>query len=60
MTQSIVALIVGVAVLLGVALLAAARAKREQKGEHNRERKGEPMARWLDTHPVRDWIRHKH
>ena len=60
MSPSIVALIAGVAVLLCVALLAAARAKREQKREHNGERKREPMARWLDTHPVRDWMPHKH
>ncbi|TCG04599.1 hypothetical protein BZM27_39730 [Paraburkholderia steynii] len=60
MMQSILVLIMGVAVLLCIALLAAARAKREKKGEHSGKRIREPVARWLDTHPVRDWMRHKH
>ena len=51
-SQSMISFVVGIAVLLCVAIFAAARYRREDKDE--------PVTRWLDTHPIRDWLRHKH
>jgi hypothetical protein len=51
MSQSMISFVVGV-VLLCVAIFAATRFRREHKDE--------PVTRWLDTHPIRDWLRHKH
>lgn len=42
----------GIVVLLCVAILAATRYRREHKDE--------PVARWRDVHPIRDWLHHKH
>ena len=47
-----ISLVVGVVVLLCVAIFTAARYRREHEAE--------PVTRWLDTPPVRDWLRHKH
>ncbi|WP_193727898.1 hypothetical protein [Paraburkholderia franconis] len=52
MSQAMISLVVGMAVVLCVAIFAAARYRREYKDE--------PLARWLDTHPIRDWMRHRH
>jgi uncharacterized membrane protein YdcZ (DUF606 family) len=52
MTQSMISFVVGIVVLLCVAILAAARYRREHKDE--------PITRWLDVHPIRDWLHHKH
>ncbi|SAL81407.1 hypothetical protein AWB68_06128 [Caballeronia choica] len=52
MTEPMISLIVGIAVLLCVAVVLMHR--------HRAEHKGEPHARWLDTHPLRDWMRHRH
>jgi len=52
MSQAMISLVVGMAVVLCVAIFAAARYRREYKDE--------PVARWLDTHPIRDWMRHRH
>jgi uncharacterized membrane protein YdcZ (DUF606 family) len=52
MTQSMISFVVGIAVLLCVAIVTAARYKREHKDQ--------PIPRWLDMHPIRDWMRHKH
>jgi hypothetical protein len=52
MTEPMISLIVGIAVLLCVAVLLMHR--------HRAEHKGEPHARWLHTHPLRDWMRHRH
>jgi uncharacterized membrane protein YdcZ (DUF606 family) len=52
MSQSMISFVVGIVVLLCVAILAAAR--------HRREHEDEPVTRWVDTHPIRDWLRHKH
>ncbi|MGF6758755.1 uncharacterized membrane protein YdcZ (DUF606 family) [Paraburkholderia sp. GAS42] len=52
MSQSMVSFVVGIVVLLCVAIFVATRYRREHKDE--------PVARWLDTHPIRDWMRHKH
>jgi heme/copper-type cytochrome/quinol oxidase subunit 2 len=51
MTQSMISLVVGIVVLLCVAILAATRYRREHKDE--------PVARWRDVHPIRDWLHHK-
>ncbi|MFP3566378.1 hypothetical protein [Paraburkholderia sp. SIMBA_030] len=52
MSQSMISFVVGIVVLLCVAIIAAARYRREHKDE--------PVTRWLDAHPIRDWLRHKH
>jgi hypothetical protein len=52
MSQSMISFIVGIAVVLCVAILAVTR--------YRRERKDESFVRWLDSHPIRDWIRHRH
>jgi hypothetical protein len=52
MSQPMISFVVGIAVLLCVAIVAAAR--------YGREHKDEPVTRWLDTHPMRDWMRHRH
>jgi hypothetical protein len=52
MSQSMISFVVGIAVVLCVAIIAAVR--------YGQEHKDEPVARWLDTHPIRDWMRHKH
>lgn len=52
MSQSMISFVVGIVALLCVAMLAAAR--------YRREREDAPVTRWLDTHPIRDWLRHKH
>ena len=52
MTQSMISFVVGIVVLLCVATLATARYRREHKDE--------PGTRWLDVHPIRDWLHHKH
>jgi hypothetical protein len=50
MSQSMISFVVGIAVVLCIAIFVAARYRQEHK---------EPVARWLDTHPIRDWIRHR-
>lgn len=52
MTQSMISFVVGIVVLLRVAILAA--------GRYRREHKDEPVTRWLEAHPIRDWLHHKH
>ncbi|WP_165848077.1 hypothetical protein [Paraburkholderia lacunae] len=52
MSQSMISFVVGIVVVLCVAIFAAIR--------YGRAHKSEPVARWLDTHPIRDWMRHKH
>jgi hypothetical protein len=52
MSQSMVSFVVGIAVVLCLAIFAAARYRREHKDE--------PVVRWLDTHSIREWMRHKH
>ncbi|CAE6764737.1 hypothetical protein [Paraburkholderia haematera] len=52
MSQSMISFVVGIVVLLCVAIFTEARYRREHKDE--------PMTRWLDAHPIRDWLRHKH
>jgi len=46
----IISLLVGIAVLC-ITIFAVARYPREQKVAS--------VARWLDTHPLRDWMRHR-
>jgi len=45
-------LVVGIAVVLCIAVFAATRYRREHKDES--------VVRWLDTHSIREWMRHKH
>jgi hypothetical protein len=52
MSPLMISFVVGIAVLLCVAIFAA----RWYRQEH----KNEPFTQWLDTHPIRDWLRHKH
>jgi hypothetical protein len=52
MSQSMISFVVGIVVLLCVAIFTEARYRREHKDE--------PVTRWLDAHPIRDWLRHKH
>jgi uncharacterized membrane protein YdcZ (DUF606 family) len=51
MSQSMISFVVGIVALLCVAIFVVTRYRREYKGE--------PVARWLDSHPG-DWMRHKH
>ena len=52
MSQSMISFVVGLAVVMFVAIFLA--------GRYRREHKNEPVARWLDTYPMRDWMRHGH
>jgi hypothetical protein len=52
MSQSMISFVVGIAVVLCIAIFAAARYRREHKDES--------VVRWLDTHSIREWMRHKH
>jgi hypothetical protein len=52
MAESISGVMLGVIVLIMAAILVAEHYRRE----HHRSR----QLRWLDTHPVRDWLHHKH
>ena len=45
-----ISLVMGIAVLC-IMIFAVARYPREQKVA--------PVARWLDTHPLREWMRHR-
>jgi hypothetical protein len=45
-------LVVGIAVILAIALVVVSAHFRH---EHHRAR----AARWLDTHPMRDWMRNR-
>jgi hypothetical protein len=53
MTEPMISLIVGIVVVLCIAVVLVARHRAEHKGEPH-------AARWLDTHPLRDWMRHRH
>ncbi|MFP3565089.1 hypothetical protein [Paraburkholderia sp. SIMBA_030] len=55
MTESMISFVVGIVVLLCVVIFTAARYRREHKNQPD-----QPTARWLDTHPIKDWLRHKH
>jgi heme/copper-type cytochrome/quinol oxidase subunit 2 len=52
MTQSMTGYVVGIVALLCIVVLTAVRYRREHKDQ--------PGARWLHTHPIKDWLRHKH
>lgn len=52
MSQSMISFVVGIVVVLCVAIFAAVR--------YGREHRDLPVARWLDTHPIRDWLHHRH
>jgi hypothetical protein len=51
MNQLMTSLVVGIAALLCAAIFSVAHYPRAHKDE--------PVARWLDTHPLREWMRHK-
>ncbi|MGF6596664.1 hypothetical protein P3T23_001375 [Paraburkholderia sp. GAS448] len=53
MTESMLSFLVGLAILLAVLAFALAR-------RYLRERKGEGMAQWLDTHHMGWMHHHKH
>ena len=52
MTDSMTGYVVGIVVVLCIVVFTVAR--------YRRERKDQPFARWLDTHPIKDWLHHKH
>ena len=52
MTEPMISLIVGIVVLLCSAVVLKTR--------HRAAHKTGLQARWLDTHPMRDWMRHRH
>jgi hypothetical protein len=47
-----ISFVVGIVGLLCIAVFAAARYRREHKDE--------PVIRWFDAHPIRDWLLRKH
>jgi hypothetical protein len=47
-----ISFMVGIVVVLCVAVVAVVRYGRKQNNE--------PVARWLDTHPIRNWMHRKH
>ena len=51
MAESMTVVLFGVVVLIMAAILIAEHYRRE----HHRNQ----QLRWLDTHPVRDWLHHK-
>ncbi|WP_164992070.1 MULTISPECIES: hypothetical protein [Burkholderia] len=51
MTQSMISFVVGLAVVLAIAVMLAARYLRDHKGEG--------MAQWLDAHHM-GWMHHRH
>jgi len=53
MSQSLISFMAGIAAVLFVAIFSVVRNSREHS-------KGERPVRWLDTHPVTNWMRHKH
>lgn len=52
MTQSMMSFVVGIVVVLCLVIFTAARYRREHKDQS--------VARWLDTHPIKNWLHHKH
>ncbi|HEX3635938.1 MAG TPA: hypothetical protein VHV99_10685 [Paraburkholderia sp.] len=52
MTDSMTSFVVGIVVVLCIVVFTVARYRREHKDL--------PVARWLDTHPIKDWLHHKH
>jgi hypothetical protein len=55
MTESMISLIVGIVVVLCITVVLVTRRRAEHRGEPHATN-----ARWLDTHPLRDWMKHKH
>ncbi|SAL22836.1 hypothetical protein [Caballeronia humi] len=55
MTEPMISLIVGIVVVLCIAVVLVTRRRAEHRGEPHATN-----ARWLDTHPLRDWMKHKH
>jgi uncharacterized membrane protein YdcZ (DUF606 family) len=52
MTESMISFVVGIVVVLCIVTLTATRYRREHKDQ--------PGTRWLDAHPIRNWLHHKH
>jgi hypothetical protein len=52
MTESMISFVVGIVVVLCIVVFTATRYRREHKDQ--------PVARWLDTHPIKNWLHHKH
>ena len=52
MTESMISFVVGIVVVLCLVVFTVVRYRREHKDQ--------PVARWLDTHQIKDWLHHKH
>jgi len=52
MTESMISFVVGIVVVLCIVVFTASRYRREHKDQ--------PGARWLDAHPIKSWLHHKH